>query len=155
MIFKLLILLFLPLIYIGCSTPNNALPYSLTISEEGLGAIHPTTSFEEINTKLSGFNFEKLSQISPNNPQSIFLIKRGENRIAQIISDSSGKKIAEIDILSPLIKNKHDQGIGDTMSPQNNLICIKDICHYRDEPSLCYTLDINSHIIREITYQKI
>lgn len=140
---------------IGCSSPNTTLPYSLTISEEGLGAIHPDTPFEQINTTLSGFEFEKLSQVSPEHPEMIYQMKRGDNLIAHIISDSSGKKISAIHILSPLIKNKHNLGLGDPFPQSAAVICHDTLCRYIDEPSLQYRIDLKERSIREITFQKL
>jgi len=140
---------------IGCSTPNNTLPYPLTISEEGLGAIHSDTPFEKISISLNGFEFEKLSRISPEHPEMIYQMKRGENLIAQIISDSSGKKISAIHILSPLIKNKENLGLGDSIPQSSAIICHDELCAYADEPSLQYRIDPNGRTIREITFQKL
>ena len=148
---SLLIALFL----IGCGTPDETLPYPLTVSEEGLGAIHPNTPFAQVNTALSGFAFEKLSQISPEQSEIMFQIKRGDAVMAQVISDSSGKKIASIHILSPLIKNKYNQGLGDVLLQTKALECADDLCHYRNEPSLHYRIDTKNRTIREITYQKL
>lgn len=143
------------LILIGCSTPSDTLPYPLLISEEGLGAIHPDTPFEKISTSLSGFEFEKLSQISPQESEIIFQMKRGNSVMAHIVSDASGKKIVSIHILSPLIKNKNNQGLGDLLPQTKTLKCADDLCHYPEEPSLLYRIDPKSRTIREITYQKL
>ncbi|WP_294894428.1 MULTISPECIES: hypothetical protein [Sulfuricurvum] len=143
------------LILIGCSTPSDTLPYPLLISEEGLGAIHPETPFEQISTSLSGFEFEKLSQISPQESEILFQMKRGNSAMAHIVSDASGKKIASIHILSPLIKNKNNQGLGDILLQTKTLNCSDDLCHYAEEPSLLYRIDSKSRTIREITYQKL
>jgi len=143
------------LVLIGCSTPSDTLPYPLLISEEGLGTIHPNTPFNQVKTALSGFEFEKLSQISPQQSEIMFQMKRGNTVMAQIISDSSGKKIASIHILSPLIKNKNNQGLGDLLLQTKALECNDDLCYYREEPSLLYRIDSKSRTIREITYQKL
>ena len=148
-------LLIIALLFIGCSSQNTTLPYPLTISEEGLGAIHPDTPFEQISTSLSGFEFEKLSQISPEHPEMIYQMKRGGRLIAHIVSDSSGKKISEIHILSPLIKNKHDIGLGETIPQNTPLNCRDELCSYPDEPSLYYRIDSKTRTIREITFQKL
>lgn len=145
----------LVLVLIGCSTPSDTLPYPLIISEEGLSAIHPDTPFEQISTSLSGFEFEKLSQISPQESEIIFQIKRGSAAMAHIVSDSSGKKIASIHILSPLIKNKNNQGLGDLLLQTKTLKCNDNLCYYPEEPSLLYRIDSKSRTIREITYQKL
>jgi hypothetical protein len=147
--------LLIALFFIGCGTPDKRLPYPLIISEEGLGAIHPNTPFAQVTTTLSGFAFEKLSQISPEQSETIFQMKRGEGVLAHIISDSSGKKIASIHILSPLIKNKLNQGLGDIVLQTNTLECRDDLCHYPDEPSIHYRIDRKNRTIREITYQKL
>jgi len=152
LIYRILLFAFL---FIGCSSTNNILPYPLTISEEGLGAIHADTPFNQVNTSLSGFTFEKLSQVSPDQSEMIYQMKRGERIIAHIVSDSSGKKIATIHILSPLIKNKYDQGIGDPLPRANTLLCTAEECHYRDEPSLRYRIDPNQRTIREITFSRL
>jgi len=143
------------LLFIGCSSPNTTLPYPLIISEEGLGAIHPNTPFEQISTSLSGFEFEKLSQISPEHPELIYQMKRGKALIAQIISDPSGKKISAIYILSSQIKTKNNLGIGDQLPQTKSLKCLNDLCQNTDEPSLHYRIDPKTRNIREITFQKL
>ncbi|HEX5329079.1 hypothetical protein [Sulfuricurvum sp.] len=147
--------LFVAFLVIGCSSQNSTLPYPLTISEEGLGAIYPDTPFDQINTALSGFEFEKLSQISSNQSNTILQMKRGNNLIAQIVSDPSGKKISEIYILSPLIKNKHAIGIGDPLPQDGSLKCEHDLCQSSDEPSLHYRIDLKERTIREITFSRL
>lgn len=145
----------LPFLFIGCTTPSNTLPYPLTLNEEGLGAIHSDTPFAQIRSSLSGFEFEKLSQISPEHPQMIYQMKRGNTLIAQIVSDPSGKRIAAIHILSPLIKNKNHQGLGDSLPLSTTLQCQDQECHYTDEPSLHYRIDPKKRTILEITYQRL
>lgn len=145
----------LPLLFVGCDVPNEPLPYPLTISEEGLGALHADTPFNQVNTTLSGFEFEKLSQVSPDKPEMIFQMKRGNHILAHIVSDSSGKKIASIHILSPLIKNKERLGLGDRLPLSETTLCTEDLCHRQNEPSLSYRIDPNQRTIREITYQKL
>lgn len=152
---KTLLTLATIVIFSGCSTQSDEFPYPLVISEEGLGSIHPSTPFQEVNTRLSGFSFDKFSQISPERPESIYQIKRGKNVIAQISSDLSGKKISSIHILSPLIKNKYHQGIGDTLTLRPALICKNNTCHYANEPSVHYTLNPNGQTVREITFSRI
>lgn len=139
----------------GCNTPNESLPYPLTISEEGLGAIHYNTPFDQVNTSLSGFTFEKLSKISPDQKEIIFQVKRGKNTMADIVSDSSGKKIAEIQVVSPLIKNKYAQGLGDILPQSKTLQCSNDLCHNENEPSIHYRIDRNTRTIKEITFSRL
>jgi hypothetical protein len=140
---------------IGCSSVETTLPYPLTISEEGLGAIHPDTPFDQISTALSGFEFEKLSQISSDQSHTIVQIKRSHSLIAQIVSDSSGKKISAIYILSPQIKNKNHLGIGDPLPQSDSLKCDNDLCQSTDEPSLHYRIDVRDRTIREITFSRL
>lgn len=153
--FRLSFLLLCTLLISGCDTPNKSLPYALSITEEGLGALHPEIPFNQVNTSLNGFEFERLSQISPGQNEMIFLMKRGENTLAQIISDPSGKKIAEIQILSPLIKNRYDQGLGDPLPESKILQCRDDICQNDNEPSLHYRIDQKTRIIKEITFSRL
>lgn len=155
MIFRLSSLLLLAFLITGCDTPNKTLPYALTISEEGLGSLHPGTPFNQVNATLSGFEFEKLSQISPGQNEMIFLIKRGEKTLAQIVSDSSGKNIAEIQITSALIKNRYHQGLGDPLLASKTLHCKDDICENENEPSVHYRIDQNTRIIKEITFSRL
>lgn len=155
MIFRRFALPVLALLLTGCLTQNTALPYSLRITEEGLGAIHADTPFDQVSTSLSGFTFEKLSQISPDQSEMIYQMKRGERVLAHIVSDPSRKKIATIHILSPLIKNKYDQGVGDPLPRVNTLLCTAEECRYRDEPSLRYRIDPNQRTIREITFSRL
>lgn len=155
LILRILVLSLITLYLSGCSTPKDALPYPLTISEEGLGSIHPNTPFNQLNSSLSGFTFEKLSRVSPDQNQLIFQLKRGKMLIADIVSDSSGKKIAEIQIVSPLIKNKNHQGLGDQLPMSKTLRCKNDLCYYENEPSLHYRIDLNTQIIQEITFSRL
>jgi hypothetical protein len=147
--------LFIAFFLIGCNSQNSTLPYPLIISEEGLGAIHPDTPFDQITTSLSGFEFEKLSQISPERPEMIYQMKRRKALIAQIISDSSGKKISEINILSSQIKNKSNLGIGDPLPQTELLRCSNDLCQNTNEPSVHYRIDPKTRTIREITFSRL
>lgn len=148
--------LLIPALFLfGCRSPQEPLPYPLTITEEGLGAIHPETPFDQAGGKLMGFEARKLSQITPDHPEMIWQIRRGESVFAHIVSDEGGKKISRIDILSPQIKNRHAQGIGDSLNPSPALTCDNGTCGYADEPSLRYRIDPASRIIREITLQKL
>lgn len=152
---RLFTLFLLALLIQGCDTPNKSLPYALSITEEGLGSLHPDTPFSQVNTSLSGFEFEKLSQISPGQNEMIFLMKRGKKTLAQIVSDPSGKKIAEIQITSALIKNRYNQGLGDPLPETKTLHCKDDICQNENEPSLHYRIDQNTRIIKEITFSRL
>ncbi len=152
MIYRLFLIGFL---LVGCSKPSETLPYPLTISEEGIGAIHPNTPIDQLNTTLSGFEFQKLNPVSPDQQAVIFQIKRGDTLIAQIFSDGSGKKISSIHILSPLIKNKSHVGLGDRLPSDKKLVCDHDLCHTLDEPSLHYRLDPLTRIVREITFSRL
>jgi hypothetical protein len=153
-ILKTLLALTTIVILAGCSTQSDSIPYSLTISETGLGAIHPDTQFDQIEGKLSGFNIDKLSQVSAQQSELIIQLKRGKQVFAQIIFDTSGKKISQIVILSPQIKNIHNQGIGEELTPQN-LLCDKTNCRYSDEPSVSYRLGDDNRTIREITFSRL
>ncbi len=155
MIIRTLILSLFTLIINGCDTPNEPLPYPLTISEDGLGAIHADTPFDQVSTTLSGFIFEKLSQISPDQNQFIFQMKRGKSAVADIVSDPSGKKIAEIQVVSPLIKNKYSQGLGDILPLSKTLLCSDTLCHNENEPSVHYRIDRNTRMIKEITFSRL
>ncbi|MGD9654589.1 MAG: hypothetical protein AB7U44_05275 [Sulfuricurvum sp.] len=139
----------------GCQSPERNLPYPLTVTEDGLGAIHADTPMDLIQSKLSGFSFEKLSQITPEHPEIIVQLKRGSNILAQIVSDRSGKKISAIVIVSPLITNRHNEGITGQLRSNIPLTCDENGCFYTDEPSVRYRLDPSDKTIREITYQKL
>lgn len=82
-------------------------------------------------------------------------MKRGEKTVAEIISDGSGKKIAEIQILSPLVKNKYNQGLGDLLPASKSLQCNDDLCHNKNEPSVHYRIDQNTRTIKEITFSRL
>jgi len=146
---------FFLLLTLGCSSPDNSLPYPLIIREEGLGAIHADMPFDLIQSSLNGFTFEKLSQITPDHPEIILQVKRGNSVLAQIISDRSGQKISAIIIVSPLIKNRHNEGLTDPLKAKTPLSCHQGICFYTDEPSIRYKLDPVTQTVREITYQKL
>lgn len=155
LIFRTLPLTLFILALHGCDAPNEPLPYPLTISEEGLGAIHPDTPFDQVTTSLSGFSFEKLSKISPDQNQIIFQMKRGKSTVADIVSDPTGKKIAEIHVISPHIKNKHAQGLGDPLPLSKTLRCSDDRCSDATEPSVYYRIERNTRTIKEITFSRL
>lgn len=147
--------LLIALFFIGCGSHDAGLPYPLTISEEGLGAIHPDTPINQINTVLSGFEFEKLSQVSSDHNNVILQMKRSNHPIAQIVSDETGKKIAAIYITSNLIKNKQGLGLGDTLPKNEHVRCEGDLCTGTNEPSVHYRIDPNHRTILEITFSRL
>jgi hypothetical protein len=138
----------------GCSEQSTALPYPLTISQEGLGAIHPDTPFEEIPTRMLGFECEKLSAVSSSDPTLIYQIKRGGKPLADIVSDPSGKKIVSIHILSPLIRDSHDQALGEVLGAEP-FVCDGARCVDPQSPSVRYTIHPSTRTIREITHQRL
>ena len=148
-------LFFVALVLLGCSSPNTSLPYPLTISEEGLNAIHPDTPFDQITNAMSGFEFEKLSQISSDQSNTILQMKRGNSLIAQIVSDPTGKKVSEIYILSPLIKNKQGLGLGESFPQNDQIHCNATECISKNEPSVHYRIDPVNRTILEITFSRL
>jgi hypothetical protein len=139
---------------IGCSSQTTSLPYPLTISEEGLGAIHPDTPFNQIPTLMIGFETEKLSAVSSSDQVMIYQIKRGGDLLAQVISDSSGKKVASIHILSSLIQDRYNQTLGQPLQ-KKPFICHDNQCADPAAPNILYTIEPNQRTILEITYQTI
>jgi len=152
-------LLLLPLVFWfnACSQPNNVLPYPLTITEEGLGAIHPERpyDFNTLQASLPGIDFIRFEPVSSESIEHIILLKRGSINIAQIFIEPNQKKIHEIFILSSQIKNKDHRGIGDTLNQRSSLHCEADLCRYTDEPSVSYKINIQTHRILEISYRKL
>lgn len=140
--------------FAGCTSDDNRLPYSLVITEEGLGAIKASTPFEEAGHTLMGFETRKLSQITPRNPELIWELRRGKSAIAHIVSDTSGKKIDRIEILDPRVKNRLGKGLGDTLDSASQIDCNHGECRYANEPSVLYRID-DSRTIREIVYRKL
>jgi hypothetical protein len=145
----------IPLLFIGCGSVDTHLPYPLTISEEGLGAIHPDTPINQVNTLLSGFEFDKLSQVSSDRNSVILQMKRGTHPIAQIVSDESGKKIAAIYINSNLIKNKQGIGLGEPLPQNDQIRCDGPECISKNEPSVHYRIDPANRTILEITFSRL
>lgn len=140
----------------GCGSTQENLPYPLTITQEGVGAIHPGDTFDasRIQSALPGFTVETVSQISPQKAPMILIIKRGDNPIVYLLPDADGKNIAQITVLSPLVKDKLNQGVGDNLKPSPSLSCDVDVCRYADFPALGYTIEAD-RTIREITVQKL
>lgn len=138
----------------GCSEPTSTLPYPLFITQEGLGAIHPETPIDQIPTLMVGFEIEKLSAVSSSDEASIYQIKRGDTLLAHVVSDSSGKKIDAIHILSPLIKDTHDQAIHEPLK-KTPFLCEGNRCTDPSSPRIHYTIDPNNRTILEITFQKL
>ena len=138
----------------GCSQENKTLPYPLSLTEEGLGAIHPDTPFEEIPTAILGFECEKLTAVSSSNKELIYQIKRGGDPLAHVVSDPSGKKIASIHILSPLSPDSRGQTLGDPLMDEP-FICDNTRCFDPETPALHYTIDPDTRRILEITLQRL
>lgn len=147
----------LPLLLIGCRNPPNNLPYPVTLTREGMGAIHAGGTFDIalLRGKLPGFELEKLSEVTSEMGQTIVRLKRNDQSVALIVSDTHGDTISRIIILSPLIKNARGVGINDILPPSERLQCIRDECRYTDEKTITYRLDPHTHIIREITLQSL
>lgn len=145
------------LFLVNCHSPQEPLPYPITLNEEGLGAIRPGGTYDSalIQSKLPGFTVEKLSQITPQKSQSLLALKRGEHLLAHIFPDSREKGIERITLYSGLIKDHRGQSIGDVIQADGDLRCGENECHYGAETPLRYRIDPSSRIIREITLQKL
>ena len=141
----------------GCGPSGGSLPYPLTVTSEGLGAIHPQDPFDPkaVEMKLPGFNVEKVSPITPSDPEPILILKRGGTTIAYLSPDSSGETIAQISVVSPLVRDKRGQGIADTIQQTPDLVCKRNLCRYHDDSRLIYQIDPQTGTIREITVQKL
>ena len=154
--------LFFPLLTIillisGCHSPEEPLPYPITLSSEGLGPLHPGESFEisAIQGKLPGFTVEKMSLVTPGRSETLLLLKRGESVLAHILPGSDEKQIAQITLCSDRIKDQRGQTIGETIQKSSDLHCNGSECRYGADESLSYRIDPGSGIIREITLQKL
>lgn len=141
----------------GCSQPDASLPYPVQVSGEGVGPLHPGTTFDvnTIRPKLPGFDVEVLSRISPDAKGGLLLVKRHGTSICTIEADAKGENIVRIDVLSPLVKDGYHQGIGDVLSDSTPVECVSDTCHDRRSPALEYRIDPNSRVIREIVVRKL
>lgn len=139
----------------NCHSSDGSLPYPLTITQEGMGSIHPGEPFDIalLRGKLPGFELEKLSRVASEKGATILQLTRGDKPIALIVSDQTGATLSEIIVLSPLVKNLHGLGINDTLPPAKDLNCTQEVCRYTNEPSILYTIDPNSRAIREIILQ--
>lgn len=145
------------LMFLGCQNRSNDLPYPLTITQEGMGAVHLGEPFDIalLQGKLPGFELEKLSQVTSEKGAATVRLKRGNDPIVLMVSDPQGANISEIIVLSPLVKNAQGLGLNDILPPSNNLTCVDDRCRYADQPSLHYTIDPTSRTIREIILQSL
>jgi hypothetical protein len=146
-----------PLLFLGCKNPDSPLPYPLTISPEGVGAIHLGGTFDIplLQGKLPGFELEKLSEVTSATGQTIVRLKRHDEPLALILSDSSGVTITQIIVLSPLIKDTKKLGINDMLPPSEELHCVKDQCTYTANPTITYAIRPDTHTIREINLQQL
>lgn len=143
------------LLFLGCQNRSNDLPYPLTITQEGMGTVHLGEPFDValLQGKLPGFELEKLSRVTSEIGSTTVQLKRGNNSIALMVSDPQGVNLSEVIVLSPLIKNAQGLGLNDVLPSSKNLICTGNQCRYADQPSVHYTIDLDSRIIREITLQ--
>jgi len=151
--------LFFSLLFLvnACSEPHDSLPYPIAITQEGLGAIHPDQpyDFNTLQASLPGIEFIRFQPVSSERIEQIILLKRGSMNLAQIFLEPDQKKIREIFILSPQIKNRLNKGIGDTLNPHPSLECTNDLCRYDDEPSVRYKVNTQTRRILEISYRKL
>lgn len=147
----------LPLLFWGCHHSSDTLPYPLTLSEEGMGSVHPGDSFDIalLRGKLPGFELELLSPVASAKSAPLIRLKREEREIALFGSDPEGSRITEIIILSPLVKNDEGIGINDPLPDSDAIRCNGDECRYRDHPSITYRIETASRTIREISLQKL
>ncbi|MBN2869927.1 MAG: hypothetical protein JXK04_03125 [Campylobacterales bacterium] len=152
-----LFLLTLALLLAGCHSPQEPLPYPLTLSEEGLGAIHPGERYDPalLQSKMPGFTLEKLSLITPGKTQTLLALKRGDHLLAHIFPDGSEKVIERITLHSDRIKDPRGQGVGDPIQEDGELHCDENRCTYGTETPLSYRIDPKNRVILEITLQKL
>lgn len=145
----------LPLLFWGCHDASTPLPYPLTISPEGVGAIHINGNFDIplLCGKLPGFEIKKLSSVTPDQPQTILQLTRYDEPILLIVSDSSETKIAQIIVRSPLIKDSAGVGVSDILPISEKLRCDHNQCRYQDKPTITYRIESQSRSIREIIVQ--
>lgn len=141
------------ILFTGCGSPDEILPYPLTITQEGLGPLHPTTPFEEVPTAMIGFESQKLSLISPEQTEVIYAISKGSHTVAHVFSDTSGKKIEAIHILSVQVQDGHGQKIGYVLDA--SIPCDHTQCSDPSSPSIRYEIDPKTRIIRQINYQRL
>jgi len=149
--------LFLPILFWGCQPSSDALPYPLTISEEGVGSVHLGGSFDIalLRGKLPGFELELLSEVASAKSSPIIRLKRGGKEIALLVSDPKGSILTEVIILSPRVKNTQGIGINDLLPDTEAIRCIRDKCRYSNNSSVTYRIEPGSRTIREITLQKL
>lgn len=145
----------LSLLFWGCHDSPTHLPYPLTITPEGIGTIHLKGTFDIplLSGKLPGFEIKKLSSVTPDQPQDILQLTRYDEPIALIVSDSGKTKIAQIIVRSPLLKDPAGVGINDILSLSERVYCDRNQCHYKDKPTIIYSIEPQSRVIREITVQ--
>lgn len=152
---RLPVLALCAVLFFGCQHNSDSLPYPLTLSTQGVGAIHLGESFDIalLRGKLPGFELDTLSRVASAKEASVIRLKRGDEVIAMIAADQTGSVISEIIILSPLIKNMQGMGINDTLPPDKDIRCVRDECRYTGEPSIAYRIESNTRTIREIMIQ--
>lgn len=152
-----LFLLSLALLLAGCHSPDEPLPYPLTLNGEGLGPVRLGGPFDvsAIQGKLPGFTVEKMTRVTSERSETLFFLKRGDAVLAQIFPDKNGEQIAQIILCSDRIEDGYGQKIGTPIRRGDDLRCDKEQCRYDGDPSLVYRIDPSSDIIREITLQKL
>jgi hypothetical protein len=145
----------LSLLFWGCHDSRTPLPYPLTITPEGVGAIHLNGTFDIplLCGKLPGFEIKKLSSVIPDQPQTILQLTRHDEPIVLIVSDSTETRIAQIIVSSPLLKDSAGVGINDILPLSERVRCDHNQCHYKDIPTIIYSIEPQSRSIREITVQ--
>lgn len=150
-------ILLLGLLFWGCDTPHDpSLPYPMTLTSEGLGTLRAGERFEAslIQGRFPGLGVEKLSQIVPQGAQTLFILKRHETALGYVFPDKSGKAVAKITVISPLIPDETGRKTGEVLPALPNIRCSGEECTLEHSP-LRYRIDPASRIIREITLQKL
>lgn len=150
-------LLFVFLLVSGCHSPDEPLPYPITMNKEGLGPIRIGDAFEigAIQGKLPGFTVEKMSRVTPERSETVFFLKRGEMVLAHIFPGDDARAIEAITLCTEQIQDIRGQRIGTKIQGSKDLLCSGATCRYGTEPSLRYLIDPETRIIREITLQKL
>jgi hypothetical protein len=142
------------LLLLGCSSPSG-MPYKVTFTSEGLGAIKATTLFDtaKIAALLPGFEAKLFSRFEAGRTYSLIRLQRGGKVLCDCYPDASGKYIGRIESVLEEVQTARGAHVGAQLQKatcKEQLNTGEVLCAL--EPHLYAEIDETQHIVRLVWY---
>lgn len=100
---------------VGCSDASKTLPYTVKISEEGIGRIKGDTPFDasHIAALMPGFKVTRYTSFIEGIGYPAIHISRGGNAVLTLTPASDGTRIADITVHTPEVEAPGGVRVGD------------------------------------------